>query len=358
MFDIILPGSQIPEWFSQQRGDSPIKIDLPLEVRNDSQWMGVALCCIFVTDGAPWVVVRCAAVIHGRYTRQANCTQSNFQGRDSRGVDWSGWNINYGLKQPVMKDHILIRYFSRDKLYPISLEDKCSERETNNLWTTDCLDQECHQLELSFENRKSAKVKKCGVRIVYERDLEEMEQVQERHSSQCCANFDDIQQHSADDGPIEWFSQQRGESPIKIDLPLEVRNDSQWMGVALCCIFVSDDASGDEDLYKCGGRETNNLWTTDCLDQECHQLELSFERPDSVKVKKCGVRIVYEKDLEEMEQIKELHSSQCCANFEDIQQHSADDRSIEKLTVLPIPSAQLTPFGTSSQILDKALQRN
>ncbi|KAK8272455.1 hypothetical protein V6Z12_D11G333700 [Gossypium hirsutum] len=99
-----------------------------------------------------------------------------------------------------MKDHILIRYLSRDKLYPISLEDKCGERETNNFWTTGCLDQECHQLELSFERPNSFKVKKCGVRIVYERDLEEMEQMQELHGSKRCANFEDIQQHSADDG--------------------------------------------------------------------------------------------------------------------------------------------------------------
>ncbi|KAB2006170.1 hypothetical protein ES319_D11G324600v1 [Gossypium barbadense] len=187
-FDIILPGSQIPEWFSQQRGDFPIKINLPLEVRNDSQWMGVALCCIFFKDDASRdEYLMCRGFIHGR---------------DSRKVDWSGWVVNYGLGQPVTKDHILIRYFSRDKLYPISLEDKCGERETNNLWTTDCLDQECHQLELSFTVSHSVKLKKCGVRIVYERDLEEMEQIQDLHSSQCCANVEDIQQHSAYDGSI------------------------------------------------------------------------------------------------------------------------------------------------------------
>ncbi|PPD75492.1 hypothetical protein GOBAR_DD27572 [Gossypium barbadense] len=174
-FDIILPGSEIPEWFSQQRGDSPIKIDLPLEVRNDSQWMGVAFCCIFVSNDAS----------RDEYLM---C-----RGRDSRQVDWSCWIVDNGLEQPVTKDHILIRYYSRYKLYPISLEDKCGER---------CLDQECHQLELSFERPNSVKVKKCGVRIVYERDLEEMEQIQELHSSKCCANFEDIRQHSADDGSI------------------------------------------------------------------------------------------------------------------------------------------------------------
>ncbi|KAK8272461.1 hypothetical protein V6Z12_D11G334300 [Gossypium hirsutum] len=86
-----------------------------------------------------------------------------------------------------MKDHIFIRYFSRDYLYPISLENKCGKHDgTKNLRTTDCLDQECYQLELSFisVHCRLVKVKKCGVRIVYEKDLEE---IQELHSSQCCA---------------------------------------------------------------------------------------------------------------------------------------------------------------------------
>ncbi|KAK8272459.1 hypothetical protein V6Z11_D11G332200 [Gossypium hirsutum] len=100
----------------------------------------------------------CKAVIHDRYL--------------SQDVQRSGWDLSCN-EHPV-KDHIFIRYFSRDYLYPISLEDKCGEHDkTNNLWTIDWLDQECHQLELSFTDPFSVTVKKCGVRIVYERDFEE-----------------------------------------------------------------------------------------------------------------------------------------------------------------------------------------
>ncbi|KAB2059431.1 hypothetical protein ES319_A11G302300v1 [Gossypium barbadense] len=149
-FDIIILGSEMPEWFSKQRGGSSINIDLPLEVRNDSQWMGIALCCIFVSDDTSRdEKLMCGAVIH---------------------VDCSGWSVNLYFDQLLMKDHILIRYFSRDKLYPISLEEKSGERKTNNLWTTGCFDWECHQLELSFERPDSFKVKKCGVRIQHSAD--------------------------------------------------------------------------------------------------------------------------------------------------------------------------------------------
>ncbi|XP_039029274.1 disease resistance-like protein DSC1 [Hibiscus syriacus] len=47
---------------------------------------------------------------------------------------------------------------------------------------------------------------------------------------------------------IKWFSHQRVESSIRIPLPFNIRNDSQWMGVAFCCIFTNDDASRDEGL--------------------------------------------------------------------------------------------------------------
>ncbi|PPD76193.1 hypothetical protein GOBAR_DD26873 [Gossypium barbadense] len=181
MFDFILPGSEIPEWFSQQRGDSSIKIDLPLEVWNDNQWMGVAFCCIFVSDDASRVEELVLRAVSGL---------SNFKGRNPREFMRVIWTFPPG--EPVMKDHIFISYFSRDEKY-------------RNSWTTDWLDQECDELELSFVRGfalDSVKVKKCGVRLVYERDLEEMEQIQELHSSQCCENFEDIQQHSADDGSI------------------------------------------------------------------------------------------------------------------------------------------------------------
>ncbi|MBA0670548.1 hypothetical protein Goklo_007387, partial [Gossypium klotzschianum] len=128
LFDAIIRGSEIPEWFSQQRGDFWIQIDLPLEVRNDSQWIGVALCCIFDSDDTSRIEhLICRSVIHDRYSRQANRIQSNFQGRNPRVVIRSGWNVDRHVEQPVTKDRIFVRYFSRGMLYPISFEDKCGE---------------------------------------------------------------------------------------------------------------------------------------------------------------------------------------------------------------------------------------
>ncbi|KAL1075343.1 hypothetical protein V6Z11_D11G355300 [Gossypium hirsutum] len=162
-FDIIMPGSEIPEWFSQQKSDSSIKIPL----RKDGQWIGVASCCIFVNNDASRddEVINCRTFIY--------C-------KNPRLIDWTGSLVGKRLKEPIMKDHLFLHYWSRDNLYSSSLEDKYGDCETNNLWATDCLDKKWDELEVSFIDPfgRSAKVKKCGVRIVYEKDLEEIKELQ------------------------------------------------------------------------------------------------------------------------------------------------------------------------------------
>ncbi|PPD66131.1 hypothetical protein GOBAR_DD36988 [Gossypium barbadense] len=190
----LLTRSEIPKWFSQQRGGSSIKIHLPTNIRNDSQWMGVAFCCIFVSDDTSRDEnVMCKAVI---------------QGRNPRVVDWCGLLVGKKSGQPIIKDHIFPRYWSPDILYPFSLENECSERETKNLSTSDCSNQEFDELEMSMTSfcGPLVKVKKCGVRIVYEKDVEEMEQIKKKRSSQCFATFEDIHQLSADYGSIGSIS--------------------------------------------------------------------------------------------------------------------------------------------------------
>ncbi|KAB2006444.1 hypothetical protein ES319_D11G345300v1 [Gossypium barbadense] len=206
IFDIIMPGSEIPEWFSQQTSDSSIKISLPINLQKDSQWIGVACCCIFVNNDASRdeEYIGCGAYIYCRNSEQASCNGSIFRGRNPRRIDWRSWLLGKRFNQPIIKDHIFLRYWSRDKLYPFSLEDKFGDCETNKLRATDCLDKICDELEVSFVDRfgRRAKVKKCGVRIVYEKDLEELKELQ-CHSAQSSPNFEHIHQHSAhDDGSV------------------------------------------------------------------------------------------------------------------------------------------------------------
>ncbi|TYH46962.1 hypothetical protein ES332_D11G377600v1 [Gossypium tomentosum] len=186
--DIMMPGSEIPEWFSQQKSDSSIKIPLPINLRKDSQWIGVACCCSFVDNDAS-------------RNKKFYCEGSIFRGRNFRPIYWRLRWIGRTFRKPIMKDHLFIRYFPRDILYPFSLEDEYGDCETNNIWTADCLDETGDELELCFNSKFEPnygcfKVKKCGVRIVYEKDLEEMKELQ-CHTTQSSPNFEHIHRHSA-----------------------------------------------------------------------------------------------------------------------------------------------------------------
>ncbi|KAK8503665.1 hypothetical protein V6N12_024837 [Hibiscus sabdariffa] len=195
-FDIILPGNEIPEWFSHQRVEPSIKIPLPLNIRNDSQWMGVAFCCIFVNHDAS----RNEDLF---YCADIHCGNSGQAGSDksSRRVDASGFILGN-----IKEDHIFLRYLSCDVLYPSYLENKYDESETENSSTSDCSNQECDELELSiarfFFPWKTPKVKKCGVRIVYEKDLEDIPLIKEQYRIQSCAEIEDMNLDSATDGSI------------------------------------------------------------------------------------------------------------------------------------------------------------
>ncbi|TYG47745.1 hypothetical protein ES288_D11G365300v1 [Gossypium darwinii] len=213
-FTTVMPGSEIPEWFSQQKNDSSIKIPL----RKDSQWIGVASCCIFINNDASKdnEDISCTAFIYCRNSEQASCDGSIFRGRNRRQIDGSSWLVGERDNEPVMKDHLFLRYWSRDKLYPISMEDKYGHCETNNLWATDCLDQKWDELEVSFADpfEGCVKVKKCGVRIVHEKDLEEIKELQ-CHNTQSSPNFEHIHQHSAhNDGSTDSISRIKRKASI------------------------------------------------------------------------------------------------------------------------------------------------
>ncbi|XVF78418.1 hypothetical protein PTKIN_Ptkin14bG0130900 [Pterospermum kingtungense] len=170
-FDIMTPGSEIPPWFNHQNDEASVKIPPPPNIQNDSQWMGLVFCCIFVS----------AIDNHDAWKQDDMWIQANISGKSSQQVDWKGFDFGGGnCKRPLfMKEHLWMHYWSRDKLYPFSLEKKYGK--TKNLVSTKLEDEECDEIfELEVYCMGSLKVKKCGVRIVYKKDLEEMDQIKEQ----------------------------------------------------------------------------------------------------------------------------------------------------------------------------------
>ncbi|KAJ9185259.1 hypothetical protein P3X46_004913 [Hevea brasiliensis] len=137
-FYICLPGSGIPDWFTYQGEESQLKIELPA---NDEWWniAGFAVCDVVgernVGEHITW------SITVGRKSGPAEC--------------WSNHVPVPGTSQ-VASDHRSFFFQVNQLLDPTS--DYCPT-----------------ELLLIFEPKE--KIKKCGIRVVYDEDIQEMIQL-------------------------------------------------------------------------------------------------------------------------------------------------------------------------------------
>ncbi|XP_062020079.1 TMV resistance protein N-like isoform X1 [Rosa rugosa] len=140
-FHFVAPGDEIPEWYNHQSMGSWITVELhPGWFTN--KWMGFAFCVVFrLLKPLPPLVrwsIQCSLKANGKVYA----------------VSGLGFGGQWG--QPV-SDHIWFFCGQRDE-------------DSHLLWW-----QEIYQFELDFSiGMKFVQVKKCGVRMVYEEDVEEL----------------------------------------------------------------------------------------------------------------------------------------------------------------------------------------
>ncbi|BBG92760.1 Putative disease resistance TIR-NBS-LRR class protein [Prunus dulcis] len=146
-FDIIIPGSEIPEWFNNQSvGDSVIET-LPSD--SNSKWVGFAFCALF----APAQEISATATKHNSISFR--CLYDGFVG--------PGYQFTI---DDVASDHLWLILLSRRHFFW-----KPRQR-PETYWREKCHD---HKLRIHFEARSCtgektwAKVKKCGVRALFEK---------------------------------------------------------------------------------------------------------------------------------------------------------------------------------------------
>ncbi|KHG24892.1 TMV resistance N [Gossypium arboreum] len=201
-YNIFIPGSEIPIWFSSQTDDSSksiIKMQLPPNFLNDTKFLGFAFCCLFFSDfnNKPWrgEHISYRVVIHGRnYSRKVF---SNF------------WHLE-GNSTRTTEDHLWIHYF------PCAIINLSSLRKLATPLQMEVV--------VNIFGINSV-VKKCGARIVHEKDLEEMDHTINEHSEPTSSKFDDI--HSNDGSnennigaPVKrkWLNAKAGDQQGKITL--------------------------------------------------------------------------------------------------------------------------------------------
>ncbi|KAE8703253.1 hypothetical protein F3Y22_tig00110472pilonHSYRG00147 [Hibiscus syriacus] len=187
-FSIFIPGSEVPRWFRNEMAvssNSVTKMPLPPNFLNDGQIVGFVFCFVFSSnfDYSPgrleFVSLECT--IHGR----------NFSCK----VGGNKFHLEAGSKR-VTEDHLWLYFMPFDDLDFSSLEELiCDETEISG--SNIDMAKERFEMEVVFKVENiGSKEKKCGARIVYEKDLEEMDETIDEHGRSTSSNFDDS--HSND----------------------------------------------------------------------------------------------------------------------------------------------------------------
>ncbi|XP_021809133.1 TMV resistance protein N-like [Prunus avium] len=172
-FTIVIPGSEIPEWFNNQSvGDSVIET-LPSD--SNSKWMGFAICALFV----PVQEI------------SATATKRNF-------IDFRCLYTSNTLAGPVYS-MIVDAVASSDHLWLILLSRQHCFRgpggRCGTYWREKCCD---HKIRFRFYTRSGrgektwVKVKGCGVRALYEQDAEELNRTMQQYSNRKNSFYEEV----------------------------------------------------------------------------------------------------------------------------------------------------------------------
>ena len=143
-YSMVFPGSEIPKWFSHQCMGDEVKIMEPFShLCND--WIGIAVCVVFCT--LPHHQIQSDGPITCRLTVYRN-------------------EFHFFLGEVVanaLLDHIFLLYM----LPQLSLKE-----ERKSLWECDA--NGFHEIGIKIDNRPASLVKKCGLRMVYRKDIEDL----------------------------------------------------------------------------------------------------------------------------------------------------------------------------------------
>ncbi|XP_075650739.1 TMV resistance protein N-like [Castanea sativa] len=155
-YDVVFPGSEIPEWFSHQCMGNDVNIMEPFShLCND--WIGIAVC--IVVFPLPHHQIRNERVF---YKLSANGKDMPF-----------GLGISIIDRLVAVSDHIWLSYV---------LPQHFLGKGEKSLWEYDA--NGFREIGIEIRNSASCLVKKCGLRVVYKKDIEDLN----RNVVQCSNN--------------------------------------------------------------------------------------------------------------------------------------------------------------------------
>ena len=152
-YDVVFPGSAIPEWFSHQCMGNEVNIMEPFShLCND--WIGIAICVVF-----------CPRPHHQIHDNPVFCSLR------ANGKDLS-FSLGIARNMVVSSDHIWLLNLLPQIFW---------EEDRKLLW--ECNANGFREIGIKIDSTTTCFVKKCGLRVVYKKDIEDL-----NHTMVQCSN--------------------------------------------------------------------------------------------------------------------------------------------------------------------------
>ena len=189
IYDIIIPGREIPKWFRHQSVGTSVSLQVPLD-----KLKGVAMCVVFVLrQHHPHHQLHSNCIEGYRFTHWLQCyLKSNGYKREER-IYGFPFSEEFGK---IESYHVCLIYHPY-KLVNEELKENWSQVDANGLG----------QIDIRFETiGPGLEVTKCGAHWVYEQDIEDLNQTMHgcSSSSNCSITpYEDDLEDSTEDTKTE-----------------------------------------------------------------------------------------------------------------------------------------------------------
>ena len=151
IYNIVIPGSEIPEWYSNQSIGGEVNTKEPSHLYHE--WMGLACCAVISLNhqAIDYSSPKCRLTLNGELIY--------------------AWEISSNIK--ILADHLWLIYFT-SQIYDECVIKSLSECDGNGF------------IQFGFKigtKRSRFKGKKCGLRMVYKKDIEDLNRTMAQSSN-------------------------------------------------------------------------------------------------------------------------------------------------------------------------------
>ena len=160
---MVIPGSVIPKWFRHQSTGDKVNIKEPSSHLCTNEWIGIAVCNVFCCHPQYQIErpLYCQLIVNGNEL----CVTPNM------------------VREIGSSDHIWLLYL---------LNQYYKELEEDIKILKECEANEFSQIGIKIETFHNTEVKKCGFRMVYKKDIEDLNQTMAQNGNINIIPYEDL----------------------------------------------------------------------------------------------------------------------------------------------------------------------